>query len=266
MAKKIAFILVLLSGVSLPYCSGMIAFPISGEVIDARTLLPIEGAEVLIEVRTPLFSLHGERSQPFFELQTVTGEDGTYHVPLTVQDFVDIRMTFRRVYKVTATKEGYALGGGWTLLHYTGITYRDSPFENWLVHDPKLESELKFEDARNAIQKALRIPPLSYPIGQRPDNMDSLIKEKRKKVYVDEILRSLNFVGYMMERYNGVSPKDRERLSRHCHNVFQRYERSDPEVMQDVIQFLDGSYEGRDVSSLAARLPKSADACLFDLE
>ena len=266
MTKKIAYVLVLLSCLSLPYCSGMIAFPISGKVIDARTLLPIEGAEVLIEVRTPLFSLHGKRSRPFFVLQTVTGKDGTYHIPLTLQNIVDFRMTFRRVYKVTATKQGYGLGGGWTLLHYTGVTYRDSPFENWLEHDPMLESELQFEDARNALQEALSFPPMSHPIGQRPDNMDALIIEKRKKVYVDEILRSLNFVGYMMERYDGASPMDHERLSWHCHNISQRYKRSDPEVKQDVMQFLDGIYEGRDVSSLAARLAKPGDACLIDLE
>ena len=266
MAKKVAIVLLILSCTAVPYCSGMISFPLSGEVIDARTLLPIEGAEVLVEVRTPLFSLDGERSSPFFELRTETGKDGTYHIPLTVQRFVGIRKTFRRVYKVTATKEGYALGGGWLLRHYTGITYRDSPFENWLVRDPKPESELQFEDARNAIQESLSIPPMSYPIGQRPANMDSLIKEKMRKVQVDEILRSLHFVGYMMERYNGVSPKDRKRLSRHCNNVFQQYGRSDPEVKQDVVQFLAGNYEGRDVSHLAARLDKPAEACLIDLE
>jgi hypothetical protein len=266
MTKKIAFVLVLLSCVSLPYCSGMNAFPISGKVIDGRTLLPIEGAEVLIEVRTPLFSLHGERSQPFFALQTVTGKDGTYHIPLTLQNIVDYRMTFSRVYKVTATKEGYALGGGWTLRHYTGVTYRDSPFENWLEHNPKLESELQFEDARNALREALRFPPMSHPIGKRPNNMDSLIIENRMKENVDEILRSLNFVGYMMERYDGASPEDHERLSRHCHNISQRFERSDLDEKQGVIEFLDGNYEGRDVSSLAARLTKPAAACLIDLE
>ena len=112
MAKRVAFILILISCGAFPYCSGMIVFPISGEVIDARTLLPIEGAEVAIDVRTPLFSLHGERSQPFFELRTVSGKDGTYHIPFTLQNFVEFRTTFARVYKVTVIKEGYLIHPG----------------------------------------------------------------------------------------------------------------------------------------------------------
>ena len=131
MAKKFAILLGLVSCISFPYCSGMIVLPVSGVVSNDRTLLPIQNAEVLIEVRTPLFSLDGERSQPFFTLQTMTGTDGTYRIPWTFQGFVEWRMTFRRVYKVTAMKEGYAAGGGWSMEHYTGVTYRDSPFENW---------------------------------------------------------------------------------------------------------------------------------------
>lgn len=261
MTKKIAIFLVLFSCVSLPYCSGMIVLPISGEVIDGRTLLPIEGAEVRIEVKTPLFSLHGERSQPFFELQSVTGKDGTYHMPLTVQNIVDFRMTLRRVYKVTATKQGYSPGGGWLQEYYTGVTYRSSPFESWLVRDPKLESEQQFEDTRDAIREALRIPVLAHPIGQRPDNMDSLIEEERRKGKVDELLTMLNFVGYIMERYDGAGPTDRESLSRHCDNVFQAYKRADSDVKQDVMHFLGGEYEGSDVSILATRLIKPAEAC-----
>lgn len=269
MAKKITIVLGLLGCASLPYCAGMIVFPISGEVRDERTLLPIENAEVLIDVRTPLFSLDGERSQPFFALRTVTGEDGTYRIPWGLQGFVDWRMTFRRVYMVTATKEGYAAGGGWSMRHYTGITYRDSPFENWLVHSPKLESEVRYEGTREAIREALDIPTMAFPIGQSPDNIDSLSKEKRRKGYVDEILRSLLFVGYMMENYGAARPVDVENMKGHCRDVLNVYEifaRHEPKVRQDIVEFLDGNFEGRDVSLLAASLAKPARACLLNSE
>lgn len=266
MAKKFVIVLGLLGCISFPYCSGMIVLPVSGMVSDDRTLLPIENAEVLIGVRTPLFSLDGERSQPFFTLQTMTGKDGTYRTPWTFQGFVEWRMTFRRVYKVNAMKEGYAVGGGWSMEHYTGVTYRDSPFEKWLRHNPKLESEVQFEGTREAIREALNIPTMVFPIGQSPDNIDSLSKEKRRKGYVDDILRSLLFVGYMMENYGAARPIDIENMKRHCRNilhVYESYESHEPEVRQDIMDFLDGNYEGRDVSSLAAVLAEPARSCLL---
>lgn len=250
----------------------MIVPPISGAVRDERTLLPIESAEVLIEIRTPLFSLHGQRSELFFTLQAITGKDGRYRTPWTFQRFVDFRTTFQRVYKVTPKKKGYTMGGGWSMEHYTGITPRASPFENWMVHSPKRASEIQYENARTAIYEALNVPPVAFPV-DRANRSDAYRAEKAqryeerlKKQYMDEILRYLLFVGFMMEHYGGAGAQDQQRLLGHCRNISEWFERSDPEVRQGILQFLDGRFEGRDVASVATRLAEPAHACLRDVD
>ena len=153
--------------------------------------------------------------------------------------------------------------------HYTGITYRDSPFENWLVHDPRLDGVIQFESTRDAIRKALDIPTLTFPIGQTPANIDSLSEEKLRKEYVDDILRSLLFIGFMMESYDQARPLDIENMTKHCRNisdVYESYERHEPQIRDDITDFLGGNYEGREVSSLAERLAQPARSCLLDAD
>ena len=73
------------------------------------------------------------------------------------------------------------------------------------------------EDRPESCQDSSEVAPLSSR------TIESLSAEKRRKGYVDDILRSLLFVGFMMENYSEARPIDTENMMRHCRKMGTRW-------------------------------------------